>query len=149
MNIVRVTKEFHFEMAHALHNYDGKCKYMHGHSYKLFVTITGKPIADPQNPKFGMVMDFGDLKAIVNDSIVNKFDHAVCLSKHSPVAEIQKIKPIFEKIEVFELQPTCENMIIEFAARLKQKLPNSVALHSLKLYETATSFTEWFASDNE
>ncbi len=67
MNWIRITKEFRFEMAHALWNYDGLCRNLHGHSYILRVTVKGQPIADSNHPKFGMVMDFGDLKAIVKD----------------------------------------------------------------------------------
>jgi 6-pyruvoyltetrahydropterin/6-carboxytetrahydropterin synthase len=54
MNKIRVSKEFHFEMAHALWNYDGPCKNIHGHSYKLIVTVIGTPLNDPNNPKNGM-----------------------------------------------------------------------------------------------
>ncbi|MBN2173471.1 MAG: 6-carboxytetrahydropterin synthase, partial [Bacteroidales bacterium] len=50
---IRVTKEFTFEMAHALLGYDGSCKYVHGHSYGLSVTVIGKPITDDSNPKLG------------------------------------------------------------------------------------------------
>ena len=64
--MIRLTKEFSFEMAHALAGYDGPCREIHGHSYKLFVTVRGIPEQNPNSPKFGMVMDFGDLKRIVN-----------------------------------------------------------------------------------
>ncbi len=65
-SIIRVTKEFPFEMAHALWNYDGPCRNVHGHSYRLFVTLSGKPPIDVEgNPKNGMVIDFSDLKSIV------------------------------------------------------------------------------------
>ena len=59
---IRVTKKFNFEMAHALTGHDGPCKNIHGHSYFLFITISGKPINDSTDPKNGMVMDFSDLK---------------------------------------------------------------------------------------
>ena len=64
-SIIRVTKEFSFEMAHALWNYDGPCRNVHGHSYRLFVTLYGKPLEEQDNPKNGMVIDFSDLKRIV------------------------------------------------------------------------------------
>ena len=48
-----------------------------------------------------------------------------------------------------DYQPTCENMLADFARRIAARLPEGVALHSLKLHETATSFAEWFAGDNE
>ena len=81
MAIIRLTKEFNFEASHALWNYDGKCKNLHGHSYILFVTVIGSPIKDSQNVKNGMVMDFGDLKKLVNELIVDKFDHSVILNE--------------------------------------------------------------------
>jgi 6-pyruvoyltetrahydropterin/6-carboxytetrahydropterin synthase len=66
---IRITKEFRFEAAHALHNYDGLCRNIHGHSYILKVTVIGETITDSNSPKLGMVMDFGDLKDIVKQSI--------------------------------------------------------------------------------
>ena len=71
MSTIRITKEFTFETAHALYGYDGKCKNIHGHSYKLAVTVIGTPITDPTNVKMGMVIDFGDLKSIVKEEVVD------------------------------------------------------------------------------
>ncbi|HSA04894.1 MAG TPA: 6-carboxytetrahydropterin synthase, partial [Tenuifilaceae bacterium] len=79
MSQIRLTKEFRFEMAHVLEGYDGLCANMHGHSYILSVTVIGKPIQQTGNPKLGMVMDFGDLKKIVNPLIIHRFDHAVAV----------------------------------------------------------------------
>ncbi|MBN1252215.1 MAG: 6-carboxytetrahydropterin synthase [Bacteroidales bacterium] len=146
---IRVTKEFHFEMAHALWNYDGLCKNIHGHSYILFVTVIGEPITENNNPKIGMVIDFGDLKKIVNSTIVNKFDHCVVLSSKAPSKHLLTTEEMFERYEILNYQPTCENMVIDFAERIKSKLPDDVKLFSIKLHETANSFAEWFASDNE
>ena len=60
-SVIRVTKEFSFEMAHALTNYDGPCRNIHGHSYRLFVTVSGIPSDDPRDPRNGMVIDFSEL----------------------------------------------------------------------------------------
>ena len=149
MTKIRLTKEFHFETAHALWNYDGLCKNIHGHSYILFVTIIGEPINDKTNPKLGMVMDFGDLKKIISEEIIDKLDHALLLSKETPDVEELNIAQMFKRFYLMDYQPTCENMIIDFADRIKKRLPKEVSLHSLKLHETSTSFAEWFASDNE
>ncbi len=65
MNRIRISKEFQFEMAHALYGYNGPCKNIHGHSYKLCVCVIGDVIKDETNAKNGMVMDFSDLKKIV------------------------------------------------------------------------------------
>ena len=145
---IRVTKEFGFEMAHALWDYDGLCKNIHGHSYKLFVTIIGEPINESENPKNGMVMDFGDLKRIVNSEIVNKFDHTIVFSSLAPTKSFVDVKQMFERIVIFDFQPTCELLVEDFAQKIRNKFPNNIKLFSVKLYETATSYAEWFASDN-
>lgn len=149
MQTIRLTKEFDFEMAHVLMNYDGPCKNIHGHSYKLFITVIGEPKNDETHPKHGMLIDFGDLKRIVKDTIINKFDHCLVVNKNAPTQFTDIVKKMFEKFELLNYQPTCENLVVDFAERLKNKLPVNVKLHSIKLSETATSYAEWFASDNE
>lgn len=147
--IVRVTKEFALEMAHALRNYDGPCRNVHGHSYRLFVTISGSPVRDPGNPKYGMVIDFSVIREIVEREIVRIFDHSVVLGKPSDAKEKETLQGLFSNIVFTDYQPTCENLVIDFAGRIIKKLPPEVRLHSLKLYETAGSYAEWFASDNQ
>lgn len=149
MDKIRVTKEFNFEIAHALWNYDGPCKNLHGHSYKLFVTVIGSPIYDEASSKKGMVIDFGDLKEIVNDEIVNKLDHAVILNTEAAQNIPTEMQQMFERHLVVDYQPTCENLVIDFAKRIKKRLPERLKLFSLKLHETGSSFAEWYAADNE
>jgi 6-pyruvoyltetrahydropterin/6-carboxytetrahydropterin synthase len=145
---IRITREFTFEMAHILKNYDGPCRNVHGHSYRLFVTLSGSPLNDASNPKNGMVIDFGDLKNIVMTGIVDIFDHSVVVSSDYDAVKMDMMKQTFGNTVVVGYQPTCENMVADFAVRLKDALPAGVTLHSLKLYETAKSYAEWFASDN-
>ena len=145
---VRVTKQFKFETGHAIYGYDGLCKNVHGHSFKLDVTIIGQPIIDPDHVKNGMVIDFGDLKTIINKEIVQPFDHATVLNVKSPHKEIaDEMESRGHKILRVGYQPTCEMMIIDFASKLKAKLPNHLKLYSLKLRETETAFAEWYADD--
>ncbi len=146
---IRLTKEFRFEMAHALWDYDGLCKNIHGHSYILAVTVIGEPEKDPDSPKLGMVMDFGELKRIVKDEIIDRLDHTFVLSSKSPHEKFRGIPQMLDRFEVVYYQPTCENFLIDFAERIKNRLPDNVSLFSLKLNETANSFAEWFAEDNE
>lgn len=149
MSKIRITKQFGFEAGHALHGYDGKCKNIHGHSYKLFVTVIGNPILDPNNAKFGMVMDFTDLKTIVQQEVVDQFDHATIFNGKTPHLELANELIIRNHhVIIVDYQPTTENMVSDFAHRIMDKLPNSVKLYSLKLQETDTSFAEWFAADN-
>ena len=150
MQKIRITKHFDFESAHALYGYDGKCKNIHGHSYHIYVTVIGTPIEDDKNPKNGMVMDFGDLKVIIKREIVEKFDHAVVLNENSPHRELANtINEYSHKVVLVPYQPTSENMLMDFAERIQSQLPQNVLLHSLKLYETANSYAEWFASDQK
>lgn len=149
MGNIRITKQFTFETGHALYGYDGKCRNVHGHSYKLSVTVIGIPIQDTSHVKLGMVIDFGDLKKIVKEEIVNEFDHATIFNKNTPHVELaQELATRGHKVILADYQPTSENMVIDFAAKIKARLPNSIELYSLKLQETETSFAEWFASDN-
>ncbi|MCG8410679.1 MAG: 6-carboxytetrahydropterin synthase [Bacteroidales bacterium] len=145
---IRVTKEFNFEIAHALWNYDGACANIHGHSYRMFVTVMGEPINDENNPKNGMVIDFGDLKKIVNEQVVNPMDHAITLNKKSAEELNCMDNQIFNKKYITDYQPTCENMIVDFAQKIQSQLPKHLKLYSIKLHETATSFAEWYADDN-
>lgn len=148
MDKVRVTKEFRWEMSHALWNYDGLCKNMHGHSYILYVTVIGSPIIDKGSTKLGMVMDFGEISRIVKDEIVNDLDHCVVLNKNMPDHSFLEVEELYDRLFLAPYQPTCENMVLDFKDRLIPHIPMGVKLHSIKLYETAKSFAEWFAEDN-
>ena len=146
---IRITKEFSFETGHALYGYDGLCKNVHGHSYKLYVTVIGKPIYKSQNVKFGMVIDFADLKKIVKEEIIVPFDHATVLNCNSPHNELAKqMEEKGNKIVRVNYQPTCEMLVSDFAKKIQARLPKSLKLHSLKLRETATAYAEWYAEDN-
>lgn len=148
MAIIRLTKEFSFEAAHALGGYDGPCREIHGHSYRLFVTIKGRPSCDEHDPKQGMVMDFGVLKKIVNEEIISRFDHALVL-RSTVNEELRKVLAAqFDNLVQVDYQPTCENMLDDFARRIMARLTEGVTLHSLRLHETASSYAEWFAEDN-
>lgn len=149
MTKIRITKQFSFETGHALYGYDGKCKNVHGHSYKLSVTVSGTPILDASHVKFGMVIDFGDLKKIVKEEIVDQFDHATVFNQNTPHVELaNELENRGHHVILVDYQPTSENMVTDFAARIKNRLPHDVELHSLKLQETESSFAEWYASDN-
>ncbi|MBL4939533.1 MAG: 6-carboxytetrahydropterin synthase [Lutibacter sp.] len=148
MSSIRITKQFDFETGHALYGYDGKCKNVHGHSYKLSVTIIGTPISDSANVKFGMVIDFGDLKKIVLSEIVDKFDHATVFNKNTPHIELaHELEKRGHNVILVDYQPTSEMMLVDFAEKIKKRLPGDIKLHSLKLQETGTSLAEWYAED--
>jgi len=144
--MIRITKEFKFEMAHALHGYDGLCKNIHGHSYKLFVTVKGEIKNDNGHAKDGMVLDFDVLKNIVKAEIINKYDHSLVLNANSPHSEIDL--SAFEKVFFLPYQPTSENLVTNFALKIQSKLPDGIELYKVVLSETATSYAEWNSQDN-
>ena len=149
MSTIRITKQFSFETGHALYGYDGKCRNVHGHSYKLYVTVIGQPISDTTHVKLGMVIDFSDLKVIVKNKIVDIFDHATVFNKNTPHVELAKeLADRGHNVLLVDYQPTSEMMIIDFANVIKQELPSHIKLHSLKLQETDSSYAQWFASEN-
>ena len=147
MDKIRITKKFCFEMAHILWNYDGLCKNIHGHSYKLYVTVLGKPCKD-KSSNTGMVIDFGELKKIVNEEVINHLDHSIVVNSQMPSSQIEELKKITSRCVVVDYQPTCENLLLDFAEKIKKRLPENVKLHSLKLNETSDSYAEWVAEDN-
>jgi len=144
---IRITKEFNFDMAHALDYHEGKCKNIHGHSYQLLVTIKGKPIDELEVSNSGMIMDFGDLKKLVKTNIVDLYDHALVLDKKSTFLDNDNILKGTKLIRV-NYQPTSENLIIEFVNIIKPLLPQGVSLSRLFLRETSSSYAEWLEEDN-
>lgn len=123
--VIKTTRIFTFDSAHFLPNHAGKCAAMHGHTYKLEVTVTrdnGKLISGGSDE--GMVMDFSDLKAIVTTEVIDKMDHKILN-------------------EVFSFRTTAENMSVYIFDVLTDKLrPHSVIVTKIKLWETPDSFVE-------
>lgn len=144
MKKIRVSKEFSFETAHALDMHNSKCRNIHGHSYKLIVTVLGPVIEDNSQPNVGMVIDFTDLKDIVNEEVVDKLDHALILKSDSRFKGIEKHN---EKTIYVDYHPTCENLLKEIVEVVSVKLPKEVTLVYAKMNETANSYSEWFLED--
>lgn len=141
--MIRITKNFHFEMAHAIYGYNGACKNIHGHSYQLQVTVSdGKQHIVPIEGT-GIMIDFKVIKKIVQQAVIEKMDHHLCLSTH-----FLKAHPAFPKQDnllIWDFEPTAENMLIYIAQTIKSLLPAEIQLIHLKLYETPDSFAEWLA----
>lgn len=139
---ILLSKQFSFQMAHALAHYPGKCRNLHGHNYKLIVTVThSQATLDPElkggNSPVGMVMDFGQIKKLVEEVIIEPFDHALVVPHDSPFQNIEGTKMV-----VTPFEPTSENLLLHFASLLSPHLPEGVRLHSLKLFETDSSAAE-------
>ena len=95
-----------------------------------------------------MVIYFCDLKKIVHDQVVDQFDHSLMVSGQAPAEMIESYRKHFSNVIVSPFQPTCENLVSDVASRLAGMVPPGIFLHSVRLYETATAYAEWYASDN-
>jgi 6-pyruvoyltetrahydropterin/6-carboxytetrahydropterin synthase len=150
MDLVRVSKQFSFDMAHALFGYDGPCRNIHGHTYHLTVTIKGPVIKDAADAKLGMVLDFTDLKKLVHQLIINPFDHALVLNGNAAehVDLKGKIQQEFGSIILLDVQPTCENLLIHFKNLLQPHFNTpQLQLVYMLLRETPNSYAEWYLHD--
>ena len=142
--MLRVTKIFRFETAHAIFGYAGSCRNIHGHSYVLHVTVqSSDPAPDDYLPAPGFVIDFKDLKAAVKLAVVDRFDHCIILSEAYLQAHPEL--RMLPNLEVWPVEPTAENILLHIKSKLQAALPDGVQLHQLKLYETADSYAEWDA----
>ena len=141
--MIHLTKIFRFEAAHSLMGYDGRCRNIHGHSYEMRITVKGMPVMDDSSPKNGMVMDFKELKDIVNEEIIDRYDHAFIINSQMPDEFIEEVKRHYERIIVLPFQPTTELMLIDFSEKIKKRLPENVRLVKIFLKETEGSFAEW------
>ncbi len=146
--MIQITKIFHFEMAHAINNYSGACKNIHGHSYELHVTINSTIDEDEYIPAPGFVIDFKELKQLINSSIIQKLDHSLILSRafisDNNISELK----FQENLVVWDIEPSVENLLVFIRKTLSIKLPATLKLFKLKLYETRDSYAEWFETNN-
>jgi 6-pyruvoyltetrahydropterin/6-carboxytetrahydropterin synthase len=130
-------------MAHTIFGYPGKCQNIHGHSYILHVSVTNGSAEDDFIPAPGFILDFKELKKIVNEKIIKELDHRLVLSD-----EYVKENPAFESAEnVFkwQVEPSAENILIYIKQEIEMALPQEIKLIKLKLYETADSYAEWIS----
>ena len=145
--IIRVTKSFTFEMAHALAGYDGDCHNIHGHSYKLHVTLRGMPLDESGNPKDGMVMDFSILKKLVKENVLDTYDHALVLNASTSSQVVAELSKHYRKVVSLPFQPTCEHLLLDIVEKVQLNLPPAVELFMARLFETETAFAEWCSED--
>ncbi|MEK6781611.1 MAG: 6-carboxytetrahydropterin synthase [Bacteroidota bacterium] len=141
--MVSICKIFRFEAAHAIHHYPGKCAHIHGHSYELHVTVQAKQPFDNFIDGLGIIIDFKELKALVQNEVIETLDHKLILSK----AYLSETKGQFshDELVVFDVEPTAENLLLFLRMQIISALPEHVRLHSLKLWETRDSYAEWLA----
>lgn len=143
--MLQVTKIFRFETAHAINGYPGQCKNIHGHSYILHVTVAAKYLRDDYLPSSGFIIDFKELKNLVQTRVIKEFDHQLILSKEYIKNNVAAGN--LKNLSVWEMEPTAENILLYIKNVLHKELPEKVILNKLKLYETSDSYAEWDNKD--
>lgn len=134
--MLSITKIFTFEAAHRISNHPGACSNLHGHSYKLHVTVSApEPGADD------MLMDFKTLKSLVQHHIIEKLDHSLMLKKNP--FNLEAFSEVREKVFWMDHEPTAERLILWVVEVIQPLLPLSVRLSKLMIYETETCYVKW------
>lgn len=140
--MLSLTKIFHFETGHALSEYTGACKNIHGHSYELHVSITtAANQTDKYLPAPGFIIDFKEIKKIVNTCVVDQLDHMLILS--TDYLENHPELTNLDNLIQWDFEPSAENMLLFIRNTLFQHLPPTIKLKKLLLFETNSSFVEW------
>ena len=134
--MISITKKIEFEAAHRISNYPGSCSEIHGHTYKLEVTVSGEI-----NPETDMVMDFKNLKEIIQKTVIVHFDHALILKNNRENRGI--FSSYLGKITWMESEATAEQMLLWMVSSIPPHLPSGVSLQKLELHETSGSFATW------
>jgi len=136
VDVFRVTRQIDFCYGHRLLNYDGKCKYLHGHNGRAIIALEGEQLDNR-----GMVIDFSDIKRVVSKWIDTHLDHRMLLNRDDPMVELLKAhgEPLF----LMDSNPTAENiakLIFDFTA--EQGFP----IVECRLWETPNCFATYAPS---
>lgn len=140
---MKITKVFTFDAAHRLQNHDGKCANLHGHTYRVEVTVEGPILDEPGSPAFGMVLDFSDLKVWWVEEIEDYLDHSTILQQDDPL--VFAIRPFTRKVNTFDWPPTAENLAEWIKEEMGRRILDELPAHfvsSVRVYETPTSWAE-------
>jgi 6-pyruvoyltetrahydropterin/6-carboxytetrahydropterin synthase len=144
--MIQVTRSIEWDMGHRVPNHKHKCRYPHGHRYRLELTLSGQVSHDRGTSHEGMVHDFGDIKQILLDKIHDTLDHCFMASEDdvvfTPLAKEHDLQ-----ILLVPFIPTAENIVQWCFDRLQHCFPSSLKITRLRLYETPTSWAD-FIPDN-
>lgn len=144
--MISITRQFEWDMGHRVTNHMSLCKNPHGHRYRLLIEISGDIKNKNDKPDQGMVLDFGDLKGLINEEIVDKLDHSFMYwDKDDVMSDFAKNNKELKFIKT-SFVPTAECIVGYIAITLQKlfenKLPG-IALESATLFETPNCSAKW------
>lgn len=129
----QVTREIDFCYGHRLLNYDGKCRYLHGHNGKAIITVAADEL-----DRLGMVMDFSDIKNVVAVWIDEHLDHRMILCKDDPVVPL--LQEMGEPMYLIDENPTAENIAKVIYDRTREA---GFPIVEARLWETPKCFATY------
>ncbi len=143
---MRITRRLEFDAGHRIPDHASQCRHLHGHRYALEITLSGNIVRADGAPNNGMIMDFGDVKAIAKAHVVDAWDHAflACRQDTAVVAFLQSMPG--HKTVILDVVPTAENLAAE-AFRILDPLyrdlyGNHLRLERVRLYETPNCWAD-------
>ena len=132
---MKIAKEFTWEMGHRLTFHKGKCKNLHGHSYKCMVELTGEP---DQN---GMVLDYYDVKKII-EPLIDEMDHSFMVFS-SDKELMHALQTLNSRYIVVDFETTAENICLYLLDKIKSaKIPANISALKVKIFETENTYAE-------
>lgn len=143
---ISITRRLEFDSGHRIPNHDGQCRHLHGHRYAIEVTLTGDVANHPGKADDGMVLDFGDIKKLTNQYVVELWDHAFLVAKEDEglVAFLATLPN--HKTVIMEHVPTVENLATAAFAILKpvfnKAFEGRLELSCIRLYETPNCWAD-------
>jgi 6-pyruvoyltetrahydropterin/6-carboxytetrahydropterin synthase len=143
---ISITRRLEFDAGHRIPNHDGQCRHLHGHRYAIEVTLTGEVADHPGKADDGMVLDFGDIKNLTNQYVVDLWDHAFLVAKEDKsVIEFLATLPNHKTV-IMEHVPTVENLANAAFAILQPVFSKAFAgrleLSALRIYETPNCWAD-------
>ena len=143
---ISITRRLEFDSGHRIPNHDGQCRHLHGHRYAIEVTLTGEVADHPGKADDGMVLDFGDIKRLTNQYVVDLWDHAFLVAKEDEGLVVFLASLPNHKTVVMEHVPTVENLANAAFAILQpvfnKAFGGRLELSALRLYETPNCWAD-------
>ena len=146
MKYFEITRHLEFDAGHRIPNHTGQCRHLHGHRYQIEVTLRGVLSDVTGSADEGMIMDFGEIKRIMQETIVTPWDHSFFVAQ-SDLVMLEFLKTIPDhKTVVLQQIPTAENLAQAafdlLAPKLNAQFGNKIKLRQLRLYETPNCWAD-------
>ena len=144
--MLTITRKMEFDAGHRIPDHSSQCRNLHGHRYSLLITLTGEVVQQAGESDNGMIMDFGDIKALANQYLVNLWDHAfIVYQGDTQVRDFLDSMPDHKTV-VIDRVPTVENLAKIAFDTLKGvyqgRYGRHLSLTRITLYETPNCWAE-------